>query len=77
MKTVTRQEVVDGFDTIGDLVNAGESVLVTDRGRPWVKIVPALKKKPGKSAAAFRARLNRISAKPIPGVSEVLAKVRR
>jgi antitoxin (DNA-binding transcriptional repressor) of toxin-antitoxin stability system len=77
MKTVTRQEVVDGFDTIGDLAHAGETVIVTHRGKPWVKIIPALKKRPGKSAATFKARLNRISSKPIPGVSEVLSRLRR
>jgi antitoxin (DNA-binding transcriptional repressor) of toxin-antitoxin stability system len=77
MKTVTRQEVVDGFDIVGDMAHAGETVIVTHRGKPWVKIVPALKKRPGKSAAAFKARLNRISSKPIPGVSQVLSRLRR
>ena len=77
MKTVTKQDAVDGFDTIGDLAHAGETVTVTHRGKPWIKIVPASKKKPGKSATAFRARLNRISTKPIPGVAEVLSRLRR
>jgi len=36
-----------------------------------------LKKRLGKSAGAFRARLNRISPKPISGVSEVLFESRR
>lgn len=61
---------------IGDLAHAGETVIVT-HGKPWFKLVPALKKKPGKSAAAFRARLNRISPKPIPGASEVVSRLRR
>jgi len=69
--------VVQGFDMIGDLAHAGETVIVTDGGKPWIKLVPALKAKPGKSAAAFKARLNRISPKPTPGASEVLSRLRR
>jgi len=60
------------------LAHAGETVIVTHGGKPWFKLVPALiKKKPGKSVAAFKARLNRISPKPIPGASEVLSRLRR
>ena len=77
MKTVTKQQAVQGFDMIGDLAHAGETVIVTHGGKPWFKLVPALKKKSGKSAAAFRARLNRISPKPIPGATEVLSRLRR
>jgi hypothetical protein len=40
-------------------------------------LIPALKKKLGKSAAVFKARLNRISRKPIHGASEVLSRLRR
>ncbi len=76
MKTVTKQQVVQGFDRIGDLAHAGETLIVTHGGKPWIKLVPALTKKAGKSAAAFRARLNRISPKPIPGASEVLSRLR-
>ena len=75
MKTVTKQQAFQGFDMIGDLAHAGETVIVTQDGKPWFKLVPALKKKPGKSAAAFRARLNRISSKPITGASEVLSRL--
>ena len=77
MKTVTKQEAVRGFDALGKLANAGETVVVTEGGEPWIKLVPALKAKGGKSAAAFRARLNRISSKPIAGVDEIFARVRR
>ncbi|HEV7926446.1 MAG TPA: hypothetical protein VGR14_13880 [Verrucomicrobiae bacterium] len=77
MKTVTKQQASQGFEMIGDLAHAGETVVVTHDGKPWIKLVPALTKKPGKSAAAFKARLNRISPKPIPGVSEVLSRLRR
>ena len=77
MKTVTKQQAVQRFDMIGDLAHAGETVIVTDGGKPWIKLVPALKQKSGKSVAAFRARLNRISPKPIPGASEVLSRLRR
>ena len=62
---------------IGDLAHAGETVLVTHGGEPWFKLVPAFKRKPGKSAAAFKARLNRISPKPISGAAEVLVRLRR
>jgi antitoxin (DNA-binding transcriptional repressor) of toxin-antitoxin stability system len=77
MKTVTKQQAVQRFDIIGDLAHAGETVIVTHGGKPWIKLVPAFKKKPGKSAAAFKARLNRISSKPIPGAAEVLSRLRR
>jgi antitoxin (DNA-binding transcriptional repressor) of toxin-antitoxin stability system len=77
MKTVTKQQAAQGFDRIGDLAHAGETVVVTLAGKPWIKLVPALKKRHGKSVAAFRARLNRISPKPIPGASEVLSRLRR
>jgi hypothetical protein len=77
MKTVTKQQAVQGFDMIGGLAHAGQTVIVTNGGKPWIKLVPALKRKPGKSLAAFRARLNRILPKPIPGASEVLSRLRR
>jgi antitoxin (DNA-binding transcriptional repressor) of toxin-antitoxin stability system len=76
MKTVTKQEAVQGFDMIADLAHAGETVVVTHGGKPWVKLVSASNKKHGKSAAAFKARLNRISRRPIPGASEVLSRLR-
>jgi antitoxin (DNA-binding transcriptional repressor) of toxin-antitoxin stability system len=77
MKTVTKQQAVQGFDTIGDLAHAGQTVIVTHDGKPWIKLVPAFKPKPGKSAAAFKARLDRISSNPIPGASEVLTRLRQ
>lgn len=77
MKTVTKQQAVQRFDMIGDLAHAGETVIVTHGGKPWIKLVPAFKPRPGKSVAAFKARLDRISPKPIPGASEVLARLRR
>ena len=78
MKTITKKEASQGFDAIADLAHAGETVLVTHGGKPWVKLIPASKHTytSGKSAAAFRARLNRIATKPIPGVSEVFERVR-
>jgi len=76
VKTVTKRQAAEGFETIGDLAHAGETVIVTQGGKPWVKLVPALKPKPGKSVAAFKARLNRISPKPIPGASDVLTRLR-
>jgi antitoxin (DNA-binding transcriptional repressor) of toxin-antitoxin stability system len=77
MKTVTKQEMIEKFDALGSLAHSGETVTVLNAGKPWIKLVPATRLRRGKSAAAFRARLNRISAKPIPGVAEVLGKMRR
>ena len=77
MKTVTKHEALRDFDALGKLANAGETVVVTDGGEPWIKLVPAGRAKGGKSAAAFRARLSRISPKPIAGVGEVFMRVRR
>jgi antitoxin (DNA-binding transcriptional repressor) of toxin-antitoxin stability system len=77
MKMVTKQEAVQGFDLIAALAHAGETIVVTHDGKPWIKLGPALKPKPGKSVAAFKGRLSRISQKPIPGASEVLQRLRR
>lgn len=77
MKTVTKEQALQGFDRIGDLAHAGETVIVTNGGKPWFKLAPPPKKKTGKSAAAFKSRLNRISPKPIRGASEVLSRLRR
>jgi len=77
MKTVTKQEAVDRFEVIADLAHAGETVVATHEGKPWIKLVPALRTRPGKSVAASRARLNSISSKSIPGASEVLGRLRR
>ena len=76
MKTVTKQEAVQGFDMIGDWAHAGETVIVTNGGKPWIKLMPTRKRKTGKSVAAFKARLNRVSPKPIAGVTEVLSRLR-
>jgi antitoxin (DNA-binding transcriptional repressor) of toxin-antitoxin stability system len=62
---------------IGDWAHAGETVLVTNGGKPWIKLMPTHKRKTGKSVAAFKARLNRVSPKPIAGVSDVLVRLRR
>jgi hypothetical protein len=40
-------------------------------------MVPAKASAGGKSAAGFKARLDRISRKPIPGASDVLKRTRR
>jgi antitoxin (DNA-binding transcriptional repressor) of toxin-antitoxin stability system len=74
---VTKREAADGFEKIADLAHAGETVMVTHQGKPWIKLVPALRTKPGKSVSAFKARLDRISSKPIPGASEMLERLRR
>jgi antitoxin (DNA-binding transcriptional repressor) of toxin-antitoxin stability system len=77
VKTFTKQQVVQGFDKIGDWAHAGETVIVTNGGKPWIKLMSTRKNKLGKSVAAFKARLNRVSPKPIAGVTEVLSRLRR
>jgi antitoxin (DNA-binding transcriptional repressor) of toxin-antitoxin stability system len=77
VKTVTKKQAMRGFQTLGDMAHSGQTVLVTQEGKPWIKIVTASEQKHGKSAATIRARLTRISAKPINGVPEVLKRLRR
>jgi antitoxin (DNA-binding transcriptional repressor) of toxin-antitoxin stability system len=77
MKTVTKQQAVQGFDMITDLAHAGETIIVTRGGKPWFKLAPVVNKAQVKSAASFKARLDRISRKPIAGASEVLSQLRR
>jgi antitoxin (DNA-binding transcriptional repressor) of toxin-antitoxin stability system len=77
MKTVTKREALEGFDVLGDMAHGGATVLVTHAGKPWIKLVRASSLKRGKSAAMFKARLNRISSKPIPGAADVLRRLRQ
>ena len=77
MKTVSKHQATAAFESLGSLVHAGETVLVTNGGKPWLKMVPASTPDGGKSAADLKARLDRISRKPIAGVSEVLQRTRR
>ena len=76
MKTLSKRQAAKSFDSLCELVHKGETVLVLDAGKPCLKMVPATPRKNGKSAAAFRARLDRISRKPISGVTEVLKRAR-
>jgi antitoxin (DNA-binding transcriptional repressor) of toxin-antitoxin stability system len=77
VKTVSKRQAAATFESLGSLVHAGETVLVIDGGKPWLKMVPAKSATRGKSAAAFKARLARISRKPIHGVTEILQRTRR
>jgi len=77
VKTVSKDEAAKSFESLGKLVHNGESVLVVNGGKPWLQMIPASKCGSGKSAAQFKARLNRISRKPIAGVTEVLKRTRR
>ena len=77
MKTVSKHKAVESFEALGDLVHSGETVLVVHAGKPWLKMVPAQITAGGKTAAAFKARLDRISRRPIPGVADVLKRARR
>ena len=76
VKTVTKQEVIRRFDAIGTLAHTGGTVLVTQNGEPWIKLVSAGKPRRVKSNAVFKARLSRISVKPVADVSEVLDRLR-
>ena len=77
VKTVSKHQAAATFESLGSLVHAGETVLVIHGGKPWLKMVPVKASVSGKTAAAFNARLDRISRKPIAGVSEVLQHTRR
>jgi antitoxin (DNA-binding transcriptional repressor) of toxin-antitoxin stability system len=77
VKTVSKHQAAESFESLGNLVHSGETVLVVDAGKPWVKMVPPSARAPRKSAADFKARLERISRKPIPGVADVLKRTRR
>jgi antitoxin (DNA-binding transcriptional repressor) of toxin-antitoxin stability system len=77
MKSVTNREARQEFDRLGQLAHARETVIVTRGGEPWIKLVPASAPQRGKSTADFKARLDRISPKPITGVAEVLTRLRR
>jgi len=77
VRTVSKHEAAESFESLGNLVHSGQSVLVVNGGKPWLKMVPAHASKAGKSAAEFKARLDRISRKPISRVTEVLKRTRR
>ena len=62
MKTVAKQEAAQGFDSIGEMVHGAETVVVTQDGKPWIKLVPVTKGPTGKSAAVFKARLDIFSS---------------
>jgi antitoxin (DNA-binding transcriptional repressor) of toxin-antitoxin stability system len=70
-------EAAESFESLGDLAHSGETVLVVHGGKPWFKMVPVQPSKSGKTAADFKARLDRISPKPIAEVTGVLKRTRR
>ena len=76
VKKVSKREAARNFGTLCDLVHNGETVVIVQSGKPYLKMIPALPTSNGKSVADFKARLDRISRKPIPGVAEVLKRVR-
>jgi antitoxin (DNA-binding transcriptional repressor) of toxin-antitoxin stability system len=49
MRTVTKQQAVQSFDKVGDLAHAGETVIVTHGGRPWIKLWETAPSKTGAS----------------------------
>ena len=77
VKTVSKHQAAESFESLGDLVHSGETVLVVHGGKPWLKMVPAKASAGGKTATDFKARLDRISRKPIAGATEVLKRTRR
>ena len=76
MKTVSKKEATHGFESLGELAHSGEVVLVTHGGRPWIKLISASVPRRGKSATRIKARLDRLSRKPIHGVNEVFKRSR-
>lgn len=76
MKTLSKRDAAKSFNSLCDMVHNGQTVLIVDGGKPCVKMVPATRRKNGKSAAEFKARLDRISRRPIPGATKVLKRVR-
>ena len=77
VKTVSKHQAAESFESLGNLVHSGETVLVVHGGKPWLKMVPAKASAAGKTAADFKARLDRVSRKPIAGATEVLKRTRR
>jgi prevent-host-death family protein len=63
MKTVSAAEANRHFSKILRDVRAGETILVTSRGEPVAKIVPAESEKPDR-AEALRRLLARLDAQP-------------
>jgi antitoxin (DNA-binding transcriptional repressor) of toxin-antitoxin stability system len=81
MKTVTKEQAFQTFDALGAEAHAGETIIVLDDGKPWIRLLPAAESpardQSGKSAAGFAARLDRISTTPITGVVELLTQLRQ
>jgi prevent-host-death family protein len=86
MKTATITEAKNGLSALIDLVRAGESVLITDRGRPVATLEPigSSPDPSGRLERLHRAGLMRLAAsappldlirtpppRPSPGVSAV------
>jgi len=77
VKTLSKREAAKKFDALCELVHNGETVLIVDHGKPCLKMVPAARATNAKSSQQFKSRLDRISRKPIRGVTEVLKRVRQ
>lgn len=48
MKTITAQQAAEGFDDYARLAHAGEEILVTHEGQPWVVLAPAPEASPSR-----------------------------
>ncbi len=67
MKTLSKHRAGMNFQEVADLAHEGETIVVTNAGKPWCKVVPADHKLPRrKSAADFHTRLQRLFPKPLP-----------
>ena len=61
MRTASVSETKAKLSALLDIVRAGESVLITDRGRPVARLVPAVQS--GDKASDDEARLARLERK--------------
>ncbi len=72
MKTATITQAKNGLSALLDRVRAGESVIITDRGRPVARLEPATSSdsRDGRLARLERAGMLRIgnSARPVAAI---------
>jgi prevent-host-death family protein len=80
MKTATITEAKNGLSALLDLVRAGESVVITDRGRPVARLEPAssTKSRDGRLARLERAGMLRVgnSAPPVVAIRRPVPRLK-
>jgi hypothetical protein len=73
MKTVTKQQAAQGFDMIGDLAHAGETVIC----HPRRQTLDQTRARSQKKAGQVRRRLSSQAEPSLAQASEVLSRLRR